>query len=79
MKYIDGTTEQEKPAAIRQDDWPGLLPDPVDTAQLERIDRRIHCMHRNYELLIRRNRLLSAIAILEQELKTIEDAIERLP
>jgi uncharacterized protein YjcR len=55
-----------------------MLPEKVDENLLSAIDKRIELMHRNYHLYIRRNRILSAIAILETELKEIEDEIKRV-
>jgi hypothetical protein len=76
MKYLNGI-EEPKHEQKASELW-AMLPEKVDESLLSMVDRRIELMHRNYPLYLRRNRILSAIAILETELKEIENGIERL-
>jgi uncharacterized protein YjcR len=76
MRFLNGI-EEPKHEQKASELW-AMLPEKVDENLLSAIDKRIELMHRNYHLYIRRNRILSAIAILETELKEIEDEIKRV-
>jgi hypothetical protein len=75
MNFINGIEEkkEENKSSFALD-----LPEKVDANLLTEIENRIESMHKNYNQFARRNRLLSALAILETEVKEIENEINRL-
>lgn len=77
MNFLNGIEEKKEPPKSDSDLWK-MLPEKVDEALLSEIDDRICKMNKNYNLFLRRNRLLSAIAILETELNEIQNEINRL-
>lgn len=79
MKYLNGMAEEPpKNPQLTQASFINELPEPVDTQLLAEISKRIELMNENYNLYIRRNRLLSVAAMIEVEIKNIEDEIKRL-
>jgi len=70
--------EPPKNPPLTQASFINELPEPVDTQLLAEISKRIELMNENYNLYIRRNRLLSVAAMIEVEIKNIEDEIKRL-
>lgn len=70
--------EPPQKLSVKQASFINELPEPVDSQLLSEIARRIELMNENYNLYIRRNRLLSAAAMIEVEVKNIEDEIKRL-
>jgi hypothetical protein len=79
MKYLNGMAEEPpKNPPLTQASFVNELPEPVDTQLLAEISKRIELMNANYNLYIRRNRLLSVAAMIEVEIKNIEDEIKRL-
>ena len=76
MNFLNGI-EEPKEAAPQSDLW-AMLPEKVDSNLLSEIDNKIEKMNSNYTLFIRRNRLLSAIAILETEQNEIQNEINRV-
>lgn len=77
MNFLNGVEEKKETPKIKTDLW-AMLPEKVDENLLSEIDSRIERMNDNYNLFVRRNRLLSAIAILETELNEIENEINRV-
>lgn len=77
MNFLNGIEEKKEVPEIKSDLW-AMLPDRVDENLLSEIDNRIERMNANYNLFVRRNRLLSAIAILETELNEIQNEINRV-
>ncbi|MDK7376049.1 hypothetical protein QP519_10950 [Weeksella virosa] len=77
MNLLNGIEEEKNEIPIKSELW-GMLPDKVDAKLLSEIDNRIEQMNVHYNPFIRRNRLLSAIAILETEVNEIENEINRL-
>lgn len=77
MNFLNGIEEKKETPKIKSDLWE-MLPDKVDENLLSEIDNRIERMNANYNLFVRRNRLLSVIAILETELNEIQNEINRV-
>jgi hypothetical protein len=77
MNFLNGIQPVEKNNEIKSDCW-SMLPEPVEHHLLSEIDNRIEAMNQNYNRFTRRNRLLSAIAIIQTELNEIENEINRL-
>ena len=77
MKFINGIEEEKQHKKSVSNLW-AILPEKVDEQLLQEIDTRIDRMNKNYNLYIRRNRLISAIAILETEVNEIQNEINRL-
>ncbi len=75
MNFLNGIPEKTEVKAVG---FEIDLPEKVDENLLSEIDNRIESMHKNYNQFFRRNRLLSAIAILENEVKEIENEINRV-
>jgi uncharacterized protein YjcR len=75
MNFLNGIEEKKQ---AYQPCFNIDLPEPVDEMLLSEIDNRIERMYQNYNQFIRRNRLLSVIAILETEVNEIENEINRL-
>lgn len=79
MNYLNGLPDEPvKEITVKQASFINELPQSVDSELLNAIDRRIELMNANYNLYQRRNRMLAAIAMLEIEVKNIEDEIKRL-
>ena len=79
MNYLNGIEEEPVAQATNYKAafWK-ILPNAIDEKSINAIEKRIELMNRNYDLYIRRNRVLAAIAMLETEVKNLEDEIKRL-
>jgi hypothetical protein len=77
MNFLNGIEEKKETPQIKSD-LRVMLPEKVDEGLLSEIDNRIERMNANYNLFVRRNRILSAIAILETEVTEIQNEIDRV-
>jgi len=77
MNFLNGIEEKKEAPQIKSDLW-AMLPDKVDEKLLSEIDNRIERMNANYNLFVRRNRILSEIAILETEVTEVQNEINRV-
>lgn len=81
MNYINGLPPENMAQTPPQNNFQELvnqMPNPVCHQLVQRINTKIDTMQQNYNLYFRRNRLISAIAILENEVNEIENEINRL-
>lgn len=75
MSLLNGKKSDFEHRPLREEFW-SKLPEKFEDPVLSEIENRIAKMNRNYNLLNRRNRLLSAVAILENELNELQHEID---
>lgn len=76
MKFLNGV--ENKVREVRAGNQPEFclnLPEKVDESLIAEVSERIEKMNKNYSLFSRRNALLSAVAILNNQINEIENEI----
>lgn len=79
MKYLNGIEQPAAPSgSVYEASFIKDLPEAVDSVLISNATARILKMNKIYNILVRRNRLLSAVSALQAEINELDDEINRL-